>query len=95
MLQMSGLGTTRTNVHNDQYAKDVENMTCITTAKKTTSVLTAKETMALVLEIVKYGRKKKITKLKHTQNITYPEARRMVKITKYAEMTKNIPTAKK
>ena len=37
----------------------VENMTYVTTVKKTTSVLTAKETMALVLEIVKYGRKKK------------------------------------
>ena len=69
MLQMSGLGTTRTNVHNHQYAKDAENMTY----KKTINVLTAKETMALVLEIVRYGRK--ITKLKHTQNITYPETR--------------------
>ena len=51
-------------------------MTCITTTKKTTNVLIAKETLPLVLEIVKYGRK--ITKLKHTQNITYPEKRRMV-----------------
>ena len=70
-------------------------MTYITTAKKTTNVLTAKETMVLVLEIVRYGRKKKITKLKHTQNITHPEARRMVETTKYVEMTKNIPTTEK
>ena len=34
-------------------------MTYITTAKKTTNVLTAKEAMALGLEIVRYGRKKK------------------------------------
>ena len=59
MLQMSGLGTTRTNIHDHQYVKDAENMTYITTAKKTTNVLTAKETMVLVLEIVRYGRKKK------------------------------------
>ena len=59
MLKMSGLGTTRTNVHNCQYVKDVENMTYITTTKKTTNVLTAKETMALVLEIMRYRRKKK------------------------------------
>ena len=43
-------GTTRTNV---------ENMTYITTAKKTTNVQIAKETMALVLEIVSYGKERK------------------------------------
>ena len=48
------------------------------TTKETTNVLTAKETLVLVLEIVRYGRKKKIIKLKHPQNITYPEARRMI-----------------
>ena len=37
-----------------QYAEDAENMTYVTTAKKTTNVLTTKETMALVLEIVRY-----------------------------------------
>ena len=51
--------------------------------------------MALVLEIVRYGRKKKITKLKYTQNITYPEVRRMVETTKYVKVTKNISMAKK
>ena len=86
MLQMSGLGTIRANVHIRQYA---ENMTYITTAKMTTNMLTAKETMALALEIVSFGRKKKITKLKHTQNITYPEARRMVETTKYPNKKKN------
>ena len=70
-------------------------MTYITTAKKTTNVLTAKETMALVLVIVRHGRKKKITKLKHTQNITYPEARTMVETTKYAEVTKKHPNNQK
>ena len=74
---LRGLATTGTNVHDHQYVEDVENMT----AKKTTNVLTAKETMALVLEIVRYERKKNI------QNITYPEARRMVETTKYAEVT--------
>ena len=42
-----------------------------------------------------WKKKKKITKLKHTQNSTYPEARRMVEITKYVKETKNIPTTKK
>ena len=59
-------------------------------SKKTTNVLTAKETMALVLELASYGRKKKITKLKHTQNITSLEARRIVETIKYAEVTKII-----
>ena len=44
----------------------------------------------LVLEIVRYRKKKEITKLKHTQNITYPEVRRMVETTKYPEVTKKI-----
>ena len=57
------------------------------TAKKTTNVRTAKETMALVQEIVRYGRKE-ITKLNHSQNITYSEARRMVETTKYTGVTK-------
>ena len=35
-----------------------------------------------------WKKEKEITKLKHTQNITYPEARRMVESTKYVEMTK-------
>ena len=71
-------------------------MTYITTAKKTTNVLTAKETMALILEVVRYVRKREITKLSQTQNITYPEARRMVETTKYEEVTKqNVLTTKK
>ena len=70
-------------------------MTKIMIAKKTTNVLTAKETMALVLEIEEWKEERKITKLKHTQNITYPEARRMVETTKYVEVTKkNILTEK-
>ena len=40
--------------------KTTENMTYIMTARKTTNVVTAKETMALVLEILSNGRKKKI-----------------------------------
>ena len=45
-------------------------------------------------EVWKKG--KEITKLKHTQNITYPEARRIIETTKYAEGTKkNIPTYQK
>ena len=84
LISVRGLGTTKTNVQN---AEDAES---ITTAKKTTNVLTAKETLALVLEIVRYGRKKKITKLKHTQNISYSEARRMVETTKYVEGIKKI-----
>ena len=37
-----------------------------------------------------WKKEKEFTKLKHTQNITYPEARRMVETTKYAEVTKKI-----
>ena len=73
MTNVKGLGTTRINVHDRQYAEDAESMKCITTAKKTTNVLTAKETMALVLEIVRYGRKKKITKLKYCAMVCYRE----------------------
>ena len=54
-----GLGTNRTNVHNHQYAEDAENTIYITTVKKTTNVLTGKETMELILEILRHGRKKK------------------------------------
>ena len=39
MPQMSGLGTTRTNVHDCQYAEDAENMTCIMTATKSAFVV--------------------------------------------------------
>ena len=38
---------------------------------------------------------RKITKLKHIQNITYPEVRRMVEATKYAEVTKKYPNHQK
>ena len=37
-----------------------------------------------------WKKEKEITKLKHTQNITYPEARRMVETTKYVKVTKKI-----
>ena len=37
-----------------------------------------------------WKKEKEITKLKHTQNITYPEARRMVETTKYTDVTKKI-----
>ena len=68
--------------------EDAENTTYITNAEKTTNVLPAKETIMFVQEIVRYERMKKINKLKHTQNSTYPEARRTVEITKYANVTK-------
>ena len=38
-----------------------------------------------------WKKEKKITKLKHTQNITYSEARKMVETTKYAGVTKKYP----
>ena len=59
MLQISGLDTMKTSVHDHQYAEDVGNMTYIKTAKETTNVPTAKETTVAGLKIVKYGRKKK------------------------------------
>ena len=43
----------------------------------------------------KKERKKKITKLKLSQNITYPGVRRMVETTKYAEVTKKYPNNQK
>ena len=43
-----------------------------------------------------WKKEKEITKLKFTQNISYPEARKIVEATKYAEITKkNIPTTNK
>ena len=59
MLQMSGLDTIKTSVHDHQYVEDVGNMTYIKTAKESTNVPTAKETTVPGLKIVKYGRKKK------------------------------------
>ena len=59
MLQMSGLDTIKTNVHDHQYAEDVGNMTYIKTAKGTTNVPTVQETTVPGLKSVKYGRKKK------------------------------------
>ena len=92
---MSGLGTTRTNVHDHQYAEDAENNGIYNNCQNMlTNILAANETLVLVFEIVRYGRKKYITKLKHTQNITYPELRRMIETTKYMEVIKNIPTNK-
>ena len=42
-----------------------------------------------------WKKEKEITKLKHTQNITYPEARRMVETTKNEEVTKKYPNNEK
>ena len=83
------MGTTRTNVHDHQYAEDTENMKYITTSKKGNHGTGSRD-----CEVWK--NEKEITKLKHTQNITYPEVRRMVETTKYAKSDKrNIPTTKK
>ena len=60
------MGTIRTNVHDHQYAEDAENTTYITTVKKTTSVLTSKETGSGDCEIKKKSKRNYLTK-------TYPK----------------------
>ena len=66
------------------------------TAKKTTNVLIAKETMALVSRDCEVQKKEKeITKLKHTQNITYPEARRMVDLQNMQKWQRKCPNNQK
>ena len=42
-----------------------------------------------------WKKEKEMTKQKHTQNITSPEARKMVETTKYVEMTKKYPNNQK
>ena len=42
-----------------------------------------------------WKKEKDITKLKRTQNITSPEAKRIIETTKYAEVTKKYPNNQK
>ena len=88
------MGTTRTNVHDHQYAEDTTYIH--NDYQKDYKCANCQGNHgAGSRDCGIWKEEKEITKLKHIQNITYPEARTMVEITKYMEMTKKyIPTNK-